>query len=207
MIKLICYDLDGVLMTTCEIHYIALNKALKEVSNTVIDRTEHETVFNGLPTKNKLEILIKQGRVKESDIQEIWDKKQTLTKEAINETSIPDEEKIQLHQFTYGLGIRSVCVTNSIRETATMMLDKTGQLPYMQFLISNEDVRNPKPHGEGYIRAMIKLGIMPNECLIVEDSEKGLKAAYSTGAEVLKVAGPHETAKKVREWNLKISAI
>lgn len=200
MIKAIMYDLDGVLVDACEWHYIALNKALKKISNDVISRVEHETVFNGLPTKTKLDILIKQGRVRKEDLQAIWDMKQNLTKETIEENAKIDEKKITLHVHSWKLGIKMVCVTNSITETASLMLEKTGQLSYMDFIVSNEMVRNPKPHGEGYIRAMVKLGTMPDECLIVEDSEKGLKAAASTGAFVLHVKGPDEVPVKVVEF-------
>lgn len=200
MIRAVLYDLDGVLVDACEWHYIALNMALKEISGEAISRAEHETVFNGLPTKRKLEILVQQGRVKEADVQAVWDKKQELTNKAIGENASPDAAKIALHEKTASMGIVSVCVTNSITETAKYMLQQTGQLRFMQFVITNEMVKNPKPHGEGYIVAMIKLGLMPGECLIVEDSDKGIRAANSTGASVLVVKGPDETASKVAAY-------
>lgn len=198
--KAILYDLDGVLCDACEWHYISLNKALLKISNQTINRTEHETIFNGIPTKKKLEILLSQGRVKEADIPLIWQAKQDLTIQTIIENAKPDQEKIELHKYTNSLGLTSVCVTNSITETATMMLEKTGQLPFLRFIISNEMIRYPKPHGEGYIRAMIRLGAMPDECIIVEDSEKGLKAAATTGCNVIAVVGPNEVPMKVRDF-------
>jgi beta-phosphoglucomutase len=200
MIRAILYDLYGVLVNACEWHYLAFNNALKRVAGdaAVISRVEHETVFNGLPTKRKLDILIQQGRVRERDWKAVWDLKQALTTETIEETAAIDLEKVQLHEETRRAGIISVCVTNSIRPTAMLMLDRTGQLSFMQFVISNEMVRRPKPHGEGYIRAMIQLSIMPDEILIVEDSDKGMQAAESVGAHLLRVAGPHELARRVR---------
>ena len=83
--------------------------------------------------------------------------------------------------------IRIACVTNSIEETAHLMLEKTGQLPYIDYLVHNEIPRHPKPSAEGYIMAMIVLRAFPHECLIVEDSDKGYEAAKNTGAEVLRV--------------------
>jgi HAD superfamily hydrolase (TIGR01509 family) len=197
MIRAILYDLDGVLVDACEWHYLSLNKALQSVANLLITRTEHETVFNGLPTRRKLEILVEQGRLREKDCPAVWDLKQSLTVETINEHAQPDLEKIRLHQATRCAGIVSVCVTNSIKVTATLMLERTGQLPYMDFVLSNEMVRRPKPHAEGYIRAMIRLGAMPEEVLVVEDSEKGRQSAEASGAHVLMVAGPHELARRV----------
>ncbi len=197
MIRAILYDLDGVLVDACEWHYLALNKALKSIANVVISRVEHESIFNGLPTKRKLDILIQQGRLREKDWKAVWELKQKLTTETIEEHAQQDAEKIRLHVETRRRGIVSVCVTNSIESTATLMLERTGQLAYMQFVISNEMVRMPKPHGEGYIRAMIRLRLMPEEVLVVEDSDKGRQSAEASGAEVLMIAGPHELTRRV----------
>jgi HAD superfamily hydrolase (TIGR01509 family) len=187
MIKTILYDLDGVLVDACEWHYIALNQALKQISYTTISRTEHEVIFNALPTNKKLDILIQQNRVNPINKEAIFNLKQDLIMKIIDEKAIIQKEKIELHSFIKSMKIQSICVTNSIYQTAHLMLEKTGQLPYISQIISNEMVKNPKPHGEGYIKAMILTNTMPDECIIVEDSEKGLKAAYSTGAHVWKV--------------------
>ncbi len=192
MIKLILFDLDGVLVDACEIHRISLNDALKEISNTEITIEEHHNQFNGLPTKKKLEILLSQNRINESDISLIFNKKQEYTIQEIKNNLKPDLIKIELHRQNRWNGLKSACVTNSITKTAALMLACTAQLDYMEFIISNEAVRFPKPHGEGYIKAMVKLGIYPEECIIVEDSPNGLLAARSTGAHVWQVSGPYE---------------
>ena len=61
MIKAILYDLDGVLVDATEWHYESLNAALKEVCGFIINRDEHVSTFNGIPTIKKLEILHEQG--------------------------------------------------------------------------------------------------------------------------------------------------
>lgn len=195
MIKCILYDLDGVLVDACEIHRISLNRALKEISNTEITEYEHHNIhngLNGLPTKKKLEILLSQNRVKQKHIIEIFNKKQEYTIEEIKYNLKKDSIKIELHRYNRWNGLKSVCVTNSIVKTAALMLEYTEQLDYMEFIISNEAVRYPKPHGEGYIKAMVKLNVYPEECVIVEDSPNGLLAAKSTGAHIWQVANPTE---------------
>ena len=72
------------------------------------------------------------------------------------------------------------------------MLEKTGQLQYMDFVISNEDVSSPKPSPEGYNIAIEKLTLQPKECMIVEDAPKGIEAAKQTGANVYEVSGYNE---------------
>jgi beta-phosphoglucomutase len=186
-IKAILFDLDGVLVDACDWHYLALNKSLLNVSGVEIDEESHKTTFNGLPTKRKLEILAKNGEIQEYQIDQIWKLKQKYTIETINENAQPDPSKILLYHQLGCRNIKKACVTNSISETATLMLDRTGQIKLLEFVISNEDVKNNKPHPEPYVTAMVKLGALPEETLIVEDSEKGMQSALGTGAHVLKV--------------------
>ena len=190
MIKAILYDLDGVLVDATEWHYESLNEALKETLGFEISRLEHIQTFNGLPTIKKLEILHEQNRVKKEDFDVIWDLKQSKTNEIIEKTASNDETKLRLHEGTKKF--KKICVTNSIRQTAVLMLDKTGQLPFMDHVISNEDVFDPKPNPEGYLKAINFLQLQPNQCLIVEDSPKGIEAAKKSNAHVYEVKGYHD---------------
>ena len=190
MIKAILYDLDGVLVDATEWHYESLNEALKEISGFEISRLEHIQTFNGLPTMKKLEILNEQNLVKKEDFEKIWELKQKKTNEIIEKTASNDETKMRLHEGTKKF--KKIFVTNSIRQTAVLMLDKTGQLPFMDYVISNEDVSNPKPNPEGYFKAIDFLQLQPNECIIVEDSPKGIEAARKSNAHVYEVKGYHD---------------
>ena len=61
MIKVIIFDLDGVLVDTKMIHYEALNLALEKFNFEKISINDHIKIFDGLPTFNKLEILNKKN--------------------------------------------------------------------------------------------------------------------------------------------------
>ena len=192
MIKAILYDLDGVLVDATEWHYESLNIALKEVAGFIIERDEHISTFNGIPTKKKMEILSKQNRLSPNLFQEVWDMKQEKTKEVIKRSASIDQNKIRLHDNTKNM--KKACITNSIRETAMLMLEKTGQLEFMDFVISNEDVTEPKPSPEGYNLAMKRLKLEPHECMIVEDAPKGIEAGKLSGANVYEVNGFYDVS-------------
>jgi len=205
MIKAILYDLDGVLVDATEWHYESLNIALKEIAGFIIERSEHVSTFNGIPTKKKMEILNKQNRLPSTLFQDVWNMKQEKTKEVIEKYGSLDQNKIRLHENTKHL--KKACITNSIRETAKLMLEKTGQLEYMDFVISNEDIIKPKPSPDGYNKAIGKLKLQPNECMIVEDSPKGIEAAKLSKANVYEVNGFYEVTlenilKKINFFNL-----
>jgi HAD superfamily hydrolase (TIGR01509 family) len=187
MIQCILYDLDGVLVDACEWHYLALNSALKQVCNYEIDYKEHIFDYNGIPTKTKLSILERKGIIKQEQFEQIFILKQQFTKEIIYKNSHIDNYKIKLHLWTKQQGIISACVTNAIRETAEIMLKQTGQFDFMEFILSNEDVKENKPSPECYIVAMEKLHLKPENVLIIEDSDKGYKAAVDSCANTYKV--------------------
>ena len=65
---------------------------------------------------------------------------------------------------------------------------------YLDLIISNEDVKAPKPDPEMYLLAMKKFNLNPNECLIIEDNEHGVQAALASGAHLLKVSKPDDVS-------------
>jgi HAD superfamily hydrolase (TIGR01509 family) len=140
-------------------------------------------------------MLSEMGRVDLSDHDRIWKLKQDLTVETIKELGKEDKSKVEMFKWLKSEGIKTACVTNSILMTAKLMLFVTGQEKYLDLIISNEDVNIPKPHPEGYIRAMIFFNSFPQKTVIVEDSEYGIQAANNTGAHVMKVMCAKDVCK------------
>jgi HAD superfamily hydrolase (TIGR01509 family) len=198
MIKLIIFDLDGVLVEAKQIHYETLNQALSEVSkNYVISETEHHCIFDGLKTNQKLDMLTKRKGLPVSEHERIWRKKQELTIEAISKFK-KDERLIDMMKSLRNEGFQLACCSNSIRRSVLVMLSKIGLIEYMDLILSNEDVKNSKPHPEIYWKAMSSMGVLPNETMIVEDSPIGLMAAERSHAEVLRVSNTSDlTLNKV----------
>jgi HAD superfamily hydrolase (TIGR01509 family) len=192
MIKLVVFDLDGVLVDACEWHRVALNKALKALCDYEISLEEHYSTFNGVPTKVKLQKLTEMNIISPEIHQEIYEKKQELTIEIIKQNAEHREEKVQMIKDLRFAGYYIACYTNSIRETALLMLEKTGVLEHLDILVTNQDVVKSKPDPEGYNFLINKFNASKNNVIIVEDSPKGLAAAYATGCTVIKVSGPDE---------------
>jgi beta-phosphoglucomutase-like phosphatase (HAD superfamily) len=189
MIKAVFYDLDGVLADACEIHYQALNKALESTINYTISRADHITIYNGLPTRKKL--LLLQAQYPDIDIEQINALKQQYTIEEIQKLTTDFEKRNMLQFVKDKFGVLNVCVTNSVRLTASLMTENLGFEPYLDGLITNEDIKNPKPSPDGYLAAKKwleeELGYPKmewNEILILEDSPVGLQAAEATDPNV-----------------------
>lgn len=173
------FDLDGVLVDACDWHYEALNRALLEVTDYEISREDHESKFNALPTRKKMSMLIEMGVLTEDQAEAVYDRKQELTKQVIEERCGEDEAKLELSRFLTDNGFYKACVTNSIRETAEMMVRRCGMK--VDLLVANTDITLPKPHGEPYIRAMIYFKLQPETVIVVEDTDKGAASALAAG--------------------------
>jgi HAD superfamily hydrolase (TIGR01509 family) len=200
MTKLIIFDLDGVLVEAKQIHFETLNKALWEIAKStkyVISEAEHLSIYDGLKTNQKLELLTQNKGLQRDTYETVWNRKQQLTIEAISELQ-PDLEKIKLFKELRDRGYKLACASNSIRRSVLVMLAKIGIIEYMDLIISNEDVKNSKPHPEMYWKAMSMMGCLPEETLIVEDSPHGLLAASRSRASVLRVDNPNDlTLEKI----------
>lgn len=92
-------------------------------------------------------------------------------------------------------GIPRAVVTSGNRSTATARLAAV-RLPSPDILITADDVRYGKPNPEGYFMAASRLGVAPEQCLVVEDAEAGAQAGRAAGAQVVGV-GEGLTAEQV----------
>ena len=187
MKKLIIFDLDGVLIDTKDTHYIALNKALEEAGNSyVIRESEHISTYDGLSTKEKLTMLSERKQLPLSLHKKIWDRKQQITNSQLEKIE-PSEKLIEIFKHLESEGYLIACCSNSIRKTVYQILFQLGIVKYFDYLVSNGDVKNPKPHAEMYWKTMSSLKVHPEDTIIIEDSPTGLLAAERSGAKVCRV--------------------
>lgn len=198
MIKAILFDMDGVLVDAKEWHYEALNKALK-LFGYEIGRLAHLEAYDGLPTRVKLKMLGKKGFPK--SLIELTNKiKQAYTSEIMNGKCKP----MEIHQhalFTLKKeGYKIAVCSNSVRKSVAVMLTKTELINYVDFFISNEDVENSKPHPEMYSTASKKFNLPPEECMVIEDNERGIKSAKDAGCKLMTVDNIYDvTLKNIKQ--------
>jgi HAD superfamily hydrolase (TIGR01509 family) len=200
MIKLVVFDLDGVLVDARELHYEALNLALAEVGEEyIINRSEHLSTYDGLSTRKKLGMLTLNKGLPENMHDFVWRTKQKKTVEIIDDFT-PDFRIQNILKKLKSGGYMVACATNSIRDTAKLQLIRKGFFEYIDFLYTNQDVNKPKPSSEIYMRCMLKADVDPNETLVVEDSHHGRKAALNSGAHLCPVKNSSDvTYEKINE--------
>jgi len=186
MIKAVIFDMDGVLIEAKDWHYDALNRAL-QLFGFEINRYQHLTTYDGLPTSKKLEMLSMESTLPRELHKFINEMKQEYTMEIVHAKCRPSF----VHEFALsrlkGMDYKLAVASNSIRKTVEVMMEKAKLSPYLDLMLSNEDVTQAKPHPEIYTKAINHFGLDPKECLIVEDNDNGIRAATAAGAHVLAV--------------------
>jgi HAD superfamily hydrolase (TIGR01509 family) len=203
-IKAILFDMDGVLIDAKDWHYEALNNALA-LFGMEINRYDHLVTYDGLPTKRKLEMLTLERGLPKKLHTFINSIKQQYTLDEVHLKCKPNF----IHEYALSRlkteGYRMAVCSNSIRKTIEVMLDKAMIIENFEFYMSNEDVAKGKPDPEIYINSMVRLGVSPQETLILEDNEHGIKAALASGAHLLKI----DSVDDVNYFNIskKINAI
>lgn len=173
----VCFDLDGVLVDTRRIHWEALNKGLEAVNEPTLTWEDH-LPFDGLPTAVKLDILGVTNplcaRVKQQATLKLLQKLQ------------PDDELWRIFDAVHTVGVAS----NAVRSTVDLCMKRLILAP--TFTLSSEDVENPKPDPEIYLKAAELARVPPSELLVVEDKDVGVEAARAAGCQVLQVTSPDE---------------
>jgi beta-phosphoglucomutase len=185
-IKAVVFDMDGVLIDAKDWHYDALNRALA-LFGMEISRADHLTTFDGLPTRRKLEMLSVTEGLPVSLHGFINELKQVYTMEIVHARCKPRFNHEQALSALKAKGYRLGVASNSVRASVVTMMEKARLSGYLDVLLSNEDVARSKPAPDIYIAAMKKLGVLPEETLVVEDNEHGIRSAREAGAHVLVV--------------------
>jgi HAD superfamily hydrolase (TIGR01509 family) len=184
VIKAVIFDMDGVLIEAKDWHYKALNKALR-LFGLEITRHEHLTTFDGLPTRTKLEMLSLESGLSYQLHDFINEMKQLYTMEIVHTSCKPRFVHEYVLSNLKAQGYKLAVASNSIHNTIEIMMQKANLLDYFDIMFSAEDVSMPKPDPEIYSKAIDYFGLKPDECLIIEDNENGIKAAKASGANVL----------------------
>ena len=181
MIRAILWDNDGVLVDTEGLYFQAGHEVLatQGVELTHRDFAEQSlkkglSVFDFLPDQNAE--LIEQLRLKRN-----------ARYSALLAEGVPVIDGVVETLETFYGRVQMGIVTGSLRDHFDIVHAQTNLLPFFDFVLAREDYREAKPHPDAYLTAMRLHGLQPDDCVVVEDSERGCVAAAAAGLRVLAV--------------------
>ena len=194
MIKGIIFDLDGVLVSTDELHYNAWKKLAEELNIHNFTKEDNEKQ-RGVSRLASLEIVLKKGdkTYSEDEKVKLADKKNGYYVDSLKELNQSAVLRGVFSSLTELKRRNLLLSVGSASKNAPMILEKTGLLPYMTQVSCGLDTVKSKPDPEVFVIAARKMGLDPKECLVIEDSAAGVEAAKRANMRSLGVGPYYDT--------------
>ena len=177
----VIWDLDGTLVDTAEAHYLSWQETLKAY-NVDLSRETFRADFGGNNQRSLTQWL---GEVPSAALlAEIADQKESLFRANIHERTQLFPGVLGWLDYFKSVGIPQALASSAPQENITASLDTFALWPYFQTVVSGEKLPS-KPDPTTFLEAARQLGIPPENCLVLEDSEPGLLGAHHAGMRVI----------------------
>lgn len=201
----ILWDNDGVLVNTEGLYFQACQTVLKTVGvDLTVDQFKDISLRRGESTL----ILAAEAGISDEEVAQLRTMRNRLYGDLLQAQSCVVDGAEEALQALHGQ-VRMGVVTSSRRDHFEIAHARSGLTKYMDFIITHEEYQNSKPHPEPYLTAVNRCGLRPEQCIVVEDSERGLASATAAGLQCLIVLsewtkdgdfpGAYKVLKNIRE--------
>lgn len=177
MLKALLWDNDGVLVDTEPLFFRATQESLAEVG---IALTQEQFVHFSLKRGESCYVLAEDQGVSVDEIEGLRTWRNRRYVELLSTgVRVLDHVESSLYAL-YGRWPMAI-VTSSNPDHFELIHAQTGLLRFFEFALTNAEYRHHKPHPEPYLKAAQRIGAAPSECLVIEDTERGLQSATAAG--------------------------
>lgn len=186
-IKAVIFDLDGVIVTTDEFHFLAW-KQLADAEGIPFSRDDNDRL-RGVSRMESLDILLEKAGRSYSDGEKLAmaDRKNTIYRDLLVNLSpadiLPGVNAVLAD--LRGRGIRLAIGSSS--KNARPILKAIGMDSSFDVIVDGTDIMRSKPDPEVFVLAAARLGIAAGDCLVVEDADAGVDAGVAAAMRVLAV--------------------
>lgn len=197
-LELIIFDMDGLMFDTERIAFISWKKAASDYGYEIDEQLFKKTVGVNLEGTKKI-YLTHFGE--KFPIEIIKDERFKMAENLIKQNGVPIKNGLhELLDYLSEVNIKRAVATSTNRERATTLLKMAGIDTCFDYIMCGDEIENSKPHPEIFLRVAEKLGCLPERCIVLEDSEVGIQAAYRAGMIPIMIPDmkePEEEIKKI----------
>lgn len=186
--KAVIFDMDGVLVDSQPYHFKADIDTMAEYG--VIKGQKFYESFAGTLTADRMRTL-KEMFGLDVPVEEMTIKRENMILDIMGKEDIKPVSGIP--EFLRSIeekGLTTAVASSSDYKLINLILDRLKIAQYFDSVTSGSDVKRGKPSPDVFLLAAERIGIEPSECLVVEDSENGVKAAKSAGMKALGYINP-----------------
>lgn len=191
-IKAICFDFDGTLVDSEPLHYASWKEELQQFGCEFPMKTYLDEC-SGVSTVKVAQKLISEYQLP-IDAQTLANQKTTrFVARLEHELPTPVEGSANLLAYVKQSPLKVALVTGSYRVEIERILNGLGWSDYFELIITRDEVEQPKPHTEPYLKALSLLDLQPEEAFALEDSRTGMQSAWNAGLKVCAIQTRHHT--------------
>ena len=173
----IFWDNDGVLVDTEGLYFRATQEVLRTVGVPLTaDQFKEISLRRGEST---FVLAVEQG-IADDEIARLRAERDRRYAELLGSQSWAIDGAEEVLRTLHGK-VRMGVVTSARRKHFEIAHAETGLRQYLDFALTREDYEQTKPHPEPYLTALARHHLRPEDCVVVEDSERGLAAATAAG--------------------------
>jgi len=202
MLKVIIFDMDGVLIDSSKYVWESFEKTFEEdVSFSKKDVKK----YLGRSLKDQLKSIKKDFQTKDYNIKEFSKKAGETQFELMEDKLKPDKKLLSLIDTAKKKGIKVAVATSSLRWRAKKILTFLKIIERLDMLVTADDVENHKPAPDIFLKTAEKLKVNPENCVVIEDAANGIEAAKKAGMKAIGLTTKFYPASHLREADLIIN--
>lgn len=198
---MVIFDLDGVIVESEDAHIEAERQTFLKYHVLVSVEELHR--YTGTTAKAMFTALIAKYKL-DTTFEEINRQKEQILFRLLDQDAEPTRGVLSLIQKLKRKGIRLAVGSSSTRKLVDYVLKKLNIASMFDCVIAAEDVEHSKPNPEIFLRAATELGVKPDQCLVIEDSELGVEASKSAGMKCIGYYNPHSGNQNLSKADISI---
>lgn len=198
-IKAVIYDVDGTMVDSEPLHVDAWDKALQIYSHKLSDLSKNlrETMAGKKPAVIAKDMI--DDLVLNINSATLLQKKTEIFMNLIKTDLhgmpgvVASVKRLKNDDYKLGIG------TSLNREYINIVLNNLDIREFFDVIVTGDEIKNGKPHPDTYLVVAKKLGVKPEECVVIEDAQSGIQSAKAAGCLCIAIENPNALPQKTAQ--------